>query len=335
VRFGNLPGPTRGLALALALFLTWQGLTLERASAQTPGPAAKPAVVLDNSACLAVPQAELRKLVALELSPRRLVAPGELDPDTPSTTARVVCSANQARLSVQDAAQGKQQELELDLEETMPAAHARLLALTLCELIATLDMEVAGSGPEPAAAARDKRTTLDPWRGHWWLGAGIAREGSPALLAPALHSGMVWFLPRLPLALQLDLLGSHGRRTLAEGKLSSWTFSASPALTARLRSTWVDVLLGAGLRLGYARLEGSSQAAAEVAALAPVSGFWWGPLLSGSLLIRLHQRWGLRTALELAYVAKPVRGLDSQGEPAYALEHLQLHALLALSVAFR
>jgi hypothetical protein len=57
--------------------------------------------------------------------------------------------------------------------------------------------------------------------------------------------------------------------------------------------------------------------------------------VSAGLLIRLHGRWGVRTALELAYVAKPVRGLDSKAQAAYALERLQLHALVAVSVGFR
>jgi hypothetical protein len=297
-------------------------------------------VLLDSSACASVPAAELRHLLALELAPRRLAAPGEVAADDPRAThARIRCSSNQARLSV-DGRAGRRQELELDLQETMASARTRLLALTLSELIATLEMETAQTAHPPLADGQAAAPTAanpvrvpEAWRGQWWLGAGLAREGRPALLAPALHSGLLWYVKQLPLAFQFDLLGSRGQRALAEGRLTAWTLAGSAALLARVRTAWLDVLLGAGARLGYARLDGATRTGSLAAGA--VSGAWWGPLLHGSLMLRLHQRWGLRAALELAYVAKPVRGLDSNGGPAYALERVQLHALLALSVAFR
>jgi hypothetical protein len=332
-----------GRVAALAL-LAFQCACIQRARAQTPGPdgslAAKPPVVLDSSACAAVPEAELRDLVALELAPRRLAAPGQLPAELRTTQASITCSENQARLRVLDSSLGRRQELELDLEETMAPARTRLLALTLSELIATLDMEVfqpadRSEADERAAEPPGTRTPQNDWHGHVWLGLGLAREGRPALLAPALHGGFAWYSAQLPLALQVDVLASRGRRTVAEGSLTAWTLAGSAALLARFASAWLDVLLGGGLRLGYARLEGTTGSQAGTLSAGPLAGVWWGPLLSGSLLIHLHGRWGLRTALELAYVAKPVRGLDSQGAPAYALERLQLHALLALTVGFR
>jgi hypothetical protein len=328
------------LSTSAALGLLQLGVERARADVTQPerGAAPKAPVVLDSQACPAVAQDELRELIALELAPRRLAGPREnLEPHV--VHARIHCADNHARLSVEDSTEDRRQELELDLQETMPAARTRLLALTLSELIATLDMELAqparaaANAPPGPPAANQARLSAETCRGHWWLGAGLAREGRPALLAPALHSGVLWYVPELPLALWVDLLGSHGRRTLSEGSLSTWTLAGSALLGARLQTTWVEVLLGAGVRLGYARLAGAAHG--DALSGGAVASWWWGPLVSAGLLIRLHGRWGVRTALELAYVAKPVRGLDSKAQAAYALERLQLHALVAVSVGFR
>jgi hypothetical protein len=220
----------------------------------------------------------------------------------------------------------------------MASARTRLLALALSELIATLEMEGedAAFRPEPSVPASNapKAEASDATeRGHAWLGVGFSRAGQPALWGVAVHGGGLWHLGALPLAVQLDLQGTRAERRFSEGQVTARTLAGSLALSAVLRRSWLEAALGAGLSLGYGWLQGSSASSTDVTGNL-VRAPWWGPSLQGSVLVPVRRRWGIRAALGLAYVAKPVRGLDSTGRPAYALEGFQWLGALALSMGF-
>jgi hypothetical protein len=72
-------------------------------------------------------------------------------------------------------------------------------------------------------------------------------------------------------------------------------------LTAGLGNKWVDVKLG--VRLGWASLSGSPSGPSAVGGTA--SGFVWGPMLAGSVLIVGP----LRAVLQLGWLLAGVRGV--------------------------
>lgn len=322
-----------------ALLLAWLA-AVSGASAESAAQPTLRAVVLDSRGCAEIPQQELRDLVALELSPRPLFGPGGVARGARASFARLACNGTRAELRVDDPERGASQQLELDLAETMASARTRLVALALSELIATLEMERedAVAQPEPAVPVAKAPTAGGAYaatteRGRAWLGLGFSRAGQPALWGVAMHGGGRWQLGALPLAAQLDLRGTRAQRGLSEGQVSAWTLAGSVALAAVLRRSWLEAALAAGLSLGYGWLRGSSASSVEVAGNL-VRAPWWGPSLEGSVLVPVRRRWGIRAALELGYVAKPVRGLDSTGQPAYALEGFQLLGTAAVSVSF-
>jgi hypothetical protein len=298
------------------------------------------AVMLDNAACAVLPAEALRELVALELAPRPLLAPDQTGAAEAAISAQLVCSGTQAALRVEDTRRGEQQELTLDLAETMPSARTRLVALAISELVASLELEAQASPAQPKPAAKSpaaphaRGSAAVEGRGHAWLAAGLSRAGEPAMLGWCLHGGTLWYIAKLPLALQADVFGTRAEQTLGAGQVTAWTLSGSLSLALGLRRPWIETALGAGFRVGYASLAGRPTAEAPATAPGSVHAAWWGPVLSGSLLVPVYRRLGIRAALDLAYIAKPVRGLDATGATAYALERFALLASLGLGLGF-
>jgi hypothetical protein len=291
-------------------------------------------VVLDSSQCAGIPATELHELMALELAPRALRLPGDVDEDADVTRAQLRCDANSARLVVREATRSPQ-ELVLDLSSIDVRARARLLALTLAELLATAELE----GVPPAALPAPERADdgYAPWRSaarsSGWLGAGLVREGRPRVLAPSLQTGLVSGLGSLPLALIGELQVQRGERDVSAGRVTVWTASGSLGPAAIVPAGPFDLGLGVAARVGYARLIGEADAGQASIAGHAVSGFWWGPTLAASAIWRLRARLGLRAGVDLTWVARAVRGVDSANTLVYELDGLIVHATLGVSLA--
>jgi hypothetical protein len=328
-----------------AIVLSWGLLVVGSIVAQdgsTEGsePASR-TVVVDSDQCDVVQRDELRKLIALELAPRTVRSTDPVHDGPAPTHARVACSDTQARLVVEDVARGRRQELTLDLTEVAVPARPRLLALSLSELIATVEME-----PTPRAhveAPRGEHASVQPAQNpparssRAWLGAGIAREGRPVMLQPSLQTGITAAFTRWPLALQGELQLHRGKRSVSAGDVVSWTVSGSAGVGGQLVNAWAELTLGLGLRLGYARLHGDVGGSYDGGSGAPVtghtvSGLWWGPTTFVGAVLPTHARWGVRCGLDLSWVARDVRGLDSAGSVSYSVGGLQLHANIGVSL---
>lgn len=323
---------------AFAIALTWSWLVVSAAAAQEGAAAVERGsrvVALDSSACDVIARDELHQLIALELAPRK-VRSLERPLDGPVLTrARVTCSDTQARLIVEDALRGRREELSLDLREIASAARPRLVALSLAELIATVDMEPAPSAAVVAPPRKDPTTRrndeLAVRASRVWLVAGVAREGRPAMRLVSLQTGFTGALARWPVALQGALQLQRGERAVSAGDVVVWTASGTAAIGGQLALAWVELTLGLGLRLGYARLHGEADRSAAVAGRT-VSGLWWGPTAFVGAVLPAHTRWGVRCGLDLGHVAKDVRGYDGAGSGATSIAGFQLQATLGLSV---
>lgn len=290
-------------------------------------------VVLDDQACADVPRTELRELVALELAPRVLRAASD-EREADATDVRLTCDADSARLVVQEVSRPPQ-ELVLDLSSIAIAARARLIALSLAELLATADMEPITPAPEAAANEEPASPRGSARQSSGWLGAGVAREGTLRVLAPSLQTGLVLNLAGLPLAVVAELDAQRGQRDVPAGRVTLWTVAGSVGPATQLVFGPLELVLGAGVRLGYARLIGETEAGQTVVTGHVVSGLWWGPTLGASGTWHLSKRVGLRAGVDFSWITRPVRGTDStEGTEgtAFELDGLLVHATLGLSL---
>ena len=154
------------------------------------------------------------------------------------------------------------------------------------------------------------------------------------MLLPSLQTGITAAFTRWPLALQSELQLQRGERAVSAGDVVSWTVSGSAGVGGQLANEWVALTLGLGLRLGYARLHGDvgdERSGASVTGHT-VSGLWWGPTTFVGAVLPMHARWGVRCGLDLSWVARDVRGLDSSGSVSYSVAGLLLHANVGVSL---
>jgi hypothetical protein len=291
----------RGLVRSCSLLIV--GLWV--AGAGSAGAQPTDAVQLDLPDCGGVSGAEVRRLVALELAPRPVLKPDSLAPAT--TQGRLECTPEGARITVSGVVSDPPLRLEVGLTELAPAARPRLLALALAELIATSRHEHSQPPTAAEPAARPTRISL-----HVWLALGAVRAAEPAVLSPALGVGAAlrldWF------ALAADLRVDRGERETSPAQVVLETLSLGGAPSWRAGGRSWQLLLGPGLRAGYARMRGEARRADLEGQT--LSGFWLGPCLAASFELAFVHRWAARIGAEAGYVTQTLRG---EGDDANAL----------------
>ena len=103
-----------------------------------------PSVALEIGACLDVEQAEVRRIVAIEL---RALMMGS-DSAEPITRVAVDCYNPLVEIRIEDPVTGKSLERRIDLSTSERSIRARLLALAIAELVSSSWTEL-DSNPEP------------------------------------------------------------------------------------------------------------------------------------------------------------------------------------------
>lgn len=323
-----------GCVVLAALLL---GLALASGTARAqPVATGTDAVALDAGGCTSLSPEAVRELVALELSPRPvvLVAGGDAGGTPAATEARLDCDRDSATLRVRDRARAEPLHLELDLTRTPAPARTRLVALTLSELVVTSRMEgepppapapAAPVPPEPPVVPVAARTSL-------WLGVLAVRQGAPAGLALGPQLGGLAVLS--PLALHASLQVEWGSERIDGADVRARTLSLSLAPGLCLPFGDLQAFVGAGVQVGHARLEASS-AGSGVEGRA-LSGLWHAPALTLAVQLGVADPLALHLAADLAYVTRPVRGLDQrQGTASELYAHEGLRLGLALGLALR
>ncbi|MET0285492.1 MAG: hypothetical protein ABW352_13515 [Polyangiales bacterium] len=254
--------------------------------------------------CAGASAQAIRKLVQLELASQELVA----------REVSLHCEGTQARITVQT------QALTLSLDETQPEARARLLALTIAELVATHRLEEPARVEAPPPAPPVRRSSL-------WLGAGALRQGS--LWLPTLVAGAAYDFGRL--AGQGDLAFEARSVGSAQASTRVRVLSLSLAPMIPLPHRRFTFALGAGLRVGWAWLAAEARDDALVGR--SLSGVYVAPIARGAAAYTWNARWATRLDLELGYAVKALRGLDADGVTLLKLEGLRTSATLSLSLA--
>lgn len=354
------------MLLGLGLGVLWSSSGAGAAESPRPARALTPILSLHVSPCLAavLDESEIARLVAIELGPGRPASPVA---GPPRLHAQIDCSDGSpqlADLTVEEHGSGRALMRTVDLAAQAQPLHARLIALSLAELVHAVDSErweeshatppsppaptsprpqgpppapVSGTGsPPPAIDAAPAEPRPQPPR-------GLYLQGGLALLVPLAGPGAP-----LHVGAGLRLGGDHpyhlswdvdaqvvvARRRTSLGELESNLLSSRATLQAHL--AWSRLILrgGLGLRAGAVRLVGSPGDGALAMGRETWAPFG-GPLLSlGAGFAPLSPR-RLRTdlALEGGYLLwSATARVDGQTSLAIAGPWLGLSLSLGLSL---
>jgi hypothetical protein len=293
-------------------------------------------VLLDVPDCFGAPGQAVKDLVALELAPRMRVVYSVEETAEPALSGSVQCAqgAPLVVLTVSDPARAEPLRVELDLAAAAPLARARLLALTLAELITTSQLE-----QPPPAAPKPEEPSLQPEPDEpseprpssalqLWLAPALSIAGAPATALLGADVGAAYALG--PVLLVLDAQARFGQSDRAVSGVAIRSFAAAAAVMPRLIQSSVQLSAGAGFRIGHIAMTGSSKSAALAAD--DLSGVWLGPALLAALQLPLAGPSALRVALEGGYVVRSVVGLDEQGAERMALRGPWLSASVGLAL---
>jgi len=327
----------RRLGRALCALALACASSLASAARAQSAPAGDARVVLVSVPdCMGASGQAMKDLVALELAPRMRVIAQSTEPVL-SGTVRCDDGAALVRLTVEDPARAEPLHVELDLAGAAPLARARLLALTLAELITTSQIEhgpnSANPAPSDAAAAPqpdpdEASEASGPSALQLWLAPSVSIAGAPATALLGADLGAAHALG--PLLLVLDLQARFGQSDRTASEVALRSFSAGVAVMPLLIDRSVQVSAGVGLRVGHVAMTASSRSAALAAD--DLAGVWLGPAALAALSLPLAGATALRFAFEAGYFARSVVGSDERGEERMALRGAWLSASLGLAL---
>jgi hypothetical protein len=289
-------------------------LVLRAASAQAAD--RHPSVALEIGACLDVEQAEVRRIVAIEL--RALMA--SRDSGEPITRVSVDCYNPLVEIRVEDPVTGKSLERRIDLSTSERSTRARLLALAVAELVSSSWTELV-SNPEPSvlpagpsASEGERRAARQTVRArdelqHRPIVFGAAATSRLFLRgAGPMWGGRAEVMPRLPFgALTFDASFDRGATKTTLGEVSFTSASGG----AGWRALWSDRtwLLEAGgeVRVGALWLYGTPQSPEQASGQGGVA-WTGGPVFVVRSGFLPWERTQVTLGLELGYALFGVKG---------------------------
>jgi hypothetical protein len=316
------------LAAARALLATTvaAGMTGTAAAA-----AARGTVVVDAAACPSVPEAAIRRIVAIEIGD--LLADAGVVPAAGANRLSLACDGAAARLAARRDGGDPPIERVLPLADFPGDAAPRALALAGVEMLAALDpavrerVQIRQSTPPPAPATPPPRAdrsaapvgiALSAVRRQFVAANGAGGWGARIDLDRGLTD---WF------ALGLDLEIDGARATVPLGEARALILSAGVFAGPRAAGTRVAGTLALGARGGLASLEGTpagGSGARGGSALRP----WWGPAIAARGWIRAGAV-DVAGAVEAGVTARGAQGL-ADGATVIALDGVWVAAALGL-----
>lgn len=292
-----------------------------------------PEINLDTDRCSSPPRDDVVRLVGLELE-ARVTTPGMAGQD--ATRVEVTCSGSQVRMVVSDPLTRKQLIRSMELPARTDTVASRMVALAIAELVITSWMELTLSSratgtdgtAQPAAellraaqARAERRAPADDGLGYLLLsgqatgpftGVGVSWGGGLRLgWISQRHFAVGGGPMALHPAVDLDLAGAWTDVNSPLGTIHVSTWSAAPRASLKLRRGrfWLDI--GAGGRIGLARLEGQPTDPTSTRG-STLAGTWAGPLGYlgvGVLLGRLV----IAAGIEGGHALRTVAGLVDDG----------------------
>lgn len=320
------------------------GTTIDLAARAGGDAAAHPPVALTLDACGDLSEAEVQRIVGVELGAPLVPAAA---PSRPTTRITARCGGGAITITVDDAITRKSLHRSLGLEAIPAAARARLIALSIAELLSVSWSEL-DSDPTPPIEPEGPRSSVAEIHAARAVARERARRASPSHFTASAFLGVelftahpteLWILgARLgwssasSLSLHVDLAGGHGSTTTTLGDIGVDTWSATGSvLLRRERAAWT-LYVGGGLRVGVARITGHPSAP-ELTRGHTITGGWGGPLFAGSLTYSPQTPLLIGLAAEAGYAVIPVRALVG-GEPSTGVAGVFLGAVLSAGARF-
>ena len=317
-------GRARAARLAVVLATIVTGPTGAAAQAR------RGTVTLDTAACPRIPEAAIRRIVAIEIGDL-LAEPGDVPRAAGNRLAMICDDGGAAQLEARGAARDKPIQRVLRLADFPGDAAPRALALAGIEMLAALDPAVreriqirqapapappspSGSSPSPpappdaAASVAPIGVAISAVRREF-LGAGsVGGWGARVDLDRGLGSRA---------AFGLDVEVDGARTTVTLGEARALIVSAGAFVGLRAAGARVAGSLSGGARVGLAALEGMP-AGGSSATGASVLRPWWGPALAARGWVRTGAL-AVALMLEGGFVARGAQGL-AEGATILALD---------------
>lgn len=271
--------------------------------------------------CLRSEATAIRRAVQVELGP--LAAPGAA-----AVQVVVACDGDILMVTVVDTVRGALR-FRIDPSGIPATARARLVALAISEAVEASHIELApapvigaspfSSGPRPlvpmhevAGAAEAARAIddLDLPTLH-----GLAAARSLGSQATTFGVGIAALLPLSDhTALSGDVLAEGGLSPVSAGNVRLILVSLAPRLLARARYRSFVLEIGAGMRVGIARLSGQPSEPAMVEGRT-IQAAWGGPIAVSAVRVPLGSRVRVGMGLEAGYTTLSVVGRIPMAPP--------------------
>lgn len=263
-----------------------------------------PLLDVSLTACPMVSQADLDRLVALELNARAIAAATRA-----TAHAEIRCAGDTAHLTVTSGANHFATERTVPLAGMSTVGRARLLAVAVAEMLASTPAPATEDGPTPAmpveALPPPPPPSKTPAR-ELWAALGGEAAGAPTHLAAAAELGLAFVSTRWVWG--GDARASAGSQAASLGSVSSRALSLGARVGANAtRAPW-RVQAGLGVRAGCVWMSGHPRQPDLVrgsAVALPFAGpFGWA---SAAWLVNAH--WRVGAAVDVAAYALRAAGL--------------------------
>ncbi len=307
-------------------------------AAVAPG-APSPEISLDIDRCPALPHDEVLRLAALELDARVVPSSVAAAEKSRVTQIQIACAGTAVHTTVIDPITGKQLSRSMDLPAQGSALAARTVALGAAELVITSWMELtmspsaerASQPLPPAPSVELRRAAQDRALRHAGHDGGAGRVLVLAQAAgPFTGMGLAWggglrlgwtfarrWIDRGETSgrpgLDLELTSTRADVDGDVGTVRASTWSAALRGTFTLRRGRASLDLGAGARLGLARLAGQPTDPSRTRG-GTLAGTWAGPIAYAGVGVRASAML-ITAGVEAGQVLRTVEGLVDGGTP--------------------
>jgi len=285
----------------------------------------------------------VRRIVAIELG--AAVNP----PDAPATITqvRLLCESGLYLLRMEDPVTGKSLARRIEPAALAPSARERLLALAIAELVSASWTELEWN-PEPAVEPAGPRATPEVRQAALEvvrIRAPLPAPKSSLRVAAVLDGRSFPSGPDLllgggvrlaqdrgsHLTLCIDVLVDRGTAQVPIGEVAVDTVTASARVQLEQRFALVALHAGAGLRAGWAQLEGRTQSPQVMSG--SVAGPSGGVLGAAGARLGIARRLSLEVVGEGGWVLFPITGrVGGVGSHDVALDGAWVGAQLAVGV---
>jgi len=297
--------------LATGLWLLTTPVAVREAAAELAS-APKLPVVLQTNRCEAVANAQVRAILRIELLGR---VPDDEDASGGSAQRYAVeirCGAHEFVVSVTPPT-GSARDAQLSLGTLSPEVRARIVALTVAELVRDLDnrLPLADSPPtrESSAPAQAPERAGGPL---WQTGAWI--EGASfSLRAPWLVGGAARIdYGRGGLGVGLDAGALTGSERLSFGNTQTLLAYAAPHVDWRVQSRRIHHDLGLGVAVGAARVDGAPDVAGWQGS--STTGMLVTPFVMDHLAIEVARSFSVELTVRVGWTLGSVVGQEVVGQ---------------------